>query len=307
MCQLSHDLRDLLRRGTRLTPRSAQEHGPANQALELREVAERILLTDSIAAKLTRIGSDLTDESPGPARRIAAPGRPPELRFAPRRTAPAMPRPGAFSDQRKRGVAHHILANHELQALEVMAFVLLAFPDAPREFRRGLIQIMGDEQRHTRLHIERAAELGVPFGTLPVNDYIWAKAQQFESLLDYLAGLPLTFEGCNLDHTLEFEQYFERAGDSRSAAVLGAIHRDEIGHVRFGIEWLRRLKPADQTEWETYVSHLHWPLRAEKAIGDVFHREARLEAGLTPDFIAHLAAAHDAPDENDRPRPKTES
>jgi uncharacterized ferritin-like protein (DUF455 family) len=272
--------------------------------MELRAVAERILLADSVTAKLGRICPNLSDERPGPARRVSIPGRPPELRFALRRTAPSMPRPGALRDPKKRAIAHHILANHELQALEVMAFVLLAFPDAPSEFRRGLIQIMGDEQRHTRLHIERAAELGVPFGTLPVNDYIWAKAQQFDSLLDYLAGLPLTFEGCNLDHTLEFEQYFERAGDQRSAAVLRAIHRDEIGHVRFGIEWLRRLKPADQTEWETYVSHLHWPLRAEKAVGDVFHRDPRLQAGLTPDFIAHLAAARTASGETDPPRPK---
>ena len=102
-----------------------------------------------------------------------------------------------------------------------MAFVLLAFPDAPSEFRRGLIRIMGDEQRHTRLHVERAAELGIQFGELPVNGYIWAKAQQFESLLDYLAGLPLTFEGCNLDHTLELEQSFQRRGRAKRGHPAG--------------------------------------------------------------------------------------
>src|ERR1700722_5787312 len=132
--------------------------------MEVREVAERILLADSLAAKLDRIPAKLTDERPVPARRVAIPGRPRELVFAARRTAPTMPRPGALGDPRKRGIAHHILANHELQALEVMAFVLMAFPDAPTDFRRGLIGIMRDEQRHTRLHAERAAELGVRFG-----------------------------------------------------------------------------------------------------------------------------------------------
>jgi uncharacterized ferritin-like protein (DUF455 family) len=259
--------------------------------MELREVAERILLSESIATKLDAVPRELSDREPGPARRVELPGRPAELHFAARRTAPAMPRPGALCDAKKRGVAHHILANHELQALEVMAFVLLAFPAAPAEFRRGLARIMADEQRHTRLHIQRAAELGIRFGELPVNGYIWAKSQQFQSLLDYLAGLPLTFEGRNLDHTLELEQSFRGAGDEQSAAVLRAIHNDEIGHVRFGIEWLRRLKPADQTDWDAYVAHLHWPLRAEKAVGDVFHRDPRLEAGLTPDFIEHLAAS----------------
>lgn len=209
-----------------------------------------------------------------------------------------MPSAGALGDPRKRAVAHHILANHELQALEVMAFVLLAFPEAPAEFRRGLIDIMGDEQRHTRMHVERAAELGLRFGDLPLNDYIWAKAQAFESVLDYLAGLPLTFEGRNLDHTLEFEQFFEQAGDRQSAAILRAIHRDEIGHVRFGLEWLRRLKPPEQSDWEAYTAHLHWPLRAEKSIGFDLHREPRRKAGMTEEFIDRLAAEQD----DSRPR-----
>jgi uncharacterized ferritin-like protein (DUF455 family) len=153
---------------------------------------------------------------------------------------------------------------------------------------------MRDEQRHTRLHIERAVELGLQFGNLPVNDYIWAKSQAFESVLDYLAGLPLTFEGRNLDHTLELETLFEHVGDSQSAAILRAIHRDEIGHVRFGLEWLRRLKPPEQSDWDAYTAHLHWPLRAEKSIGGQLNRGPRLKAGMTDEFIDRLAAAQRA-------------
>jgi uncharacterized ferritin-like protein (DUF455 family) len=266
---------------------------PASEspAVELREVAERILLSESLAEKLAKIPPYLADDHAGPPRRVPVPGRSSDLKFAPRRTAPTMPSAGALRDPKKRAIAHHILANHELQALEVMAFVLLAFPEAPAEFRRGLIDIMADEQRHTRLHIDRAGELGIRFGELPVNDYIWAKSQAFASVLDYLAGLPLTFEGRNLDHTLEFESFFEQAGDPQSAAILRVIHRDEIGHVRFGLDWLRRLKPADQSDWEAYCAHLHWPLRAEKSIGDELHRAPRLKAGMTEEFIDLLAAA----------------
>jgi uncharacterized ferritin-like protein (DUF455 family) len=268
---------------------------PADSApVQIREIAERIVLSESLAKKLAKIPPSLVDDRPGPARREAVPGRPPELKFALRRAAPAMPRAGALRDPKKRAVAHHILANHELQALEVMAFVLLAFPDAPSAFRSGLVDIMRDEQRHTRLHIERAAELGLQFGNLPVNDYIWTKSQAFGSVLDYLAGLPLTFEGRNLDHTLELETLFEQVGDSQSAAILRAIHRDEIGHVRFGLEWLRRLKPPEQSDWDAYTAHLHWPLRAEKSIGGQLNRGPRLKAGMTEEFIDRLAAAQRA-------------
>lgn len=258
--------------------------------MELRVFAEQVLLSPSLDLKLQRVSESFSDSEPGVARRFKEPVRPAELQFAPRRTAPAMPHHSNLTDPHKRAVAHHILANHELQALEVMAAVLLAFPDAPLEFRLGLAEVMADEQRHTRMHADQASDLGIPFGTLPVNCYIWKKSQDFQSVLDYLAGIPLTFEGRNLDHTLEFEEYFAVAGDNRSAAIMRAIHKDEIHHVAFGLKWLRILKPDAQTDWDAYVEHLHWPLRPDKSIGDVFHEAPRIAAGMSPEFIAQLRA-----------------
>ena len=259
--------------------------------MEIREFARQVLLSRDLDQKLRWPASPFTDATPGPAERYPEPGRPDNLQFAPRRTAPAMPSPGAFVQPGARAVAHHIMANHELQACEVMAFVLTAFPEAPAEFRRGLAEIIQDEQRHTRMHMTRAAELGTAFGELPVNCYIWKKSQSYASVLDYLAGLPLTFEGRNLDHTTEFAEIFEAAGDDKSAAVMRAIHRDEIEHVRFGWDWLCRLKPAGQSEWEAWCEHLHWPLRPAKAKGESFQRHARKAAGMTEDFLNRLERA----------------
>lgn len=256
--------------------------------MELRDFARRVLESSSIDEKLAPADADLTDDLPGEALRPLLPARPAELQFCGRRESPPMPHPDTLHDPRRRGIAHHIMANHELQALEVMAFVAVAFPDAPTDFRSGLVRIMADEQRHTRMHIERLQKLGMTFGEIRVNGYFWNKAQEFQSVLDYLAGLPLTFEGCNLDHTLEFESWFQAAGDERSAAIMRAIHRDEIQHVAFGLHWLRALKPADQSDWEAYAAHLHWPLRPEKSRGRTFHREPRRAAGMSEDFIDRL-------------------
>jgi uncharacterized ferritin-like protein (DUF455 family) len=261
--------------------------------MEIRELAERILSATTLDDKLRRAAGPITDDRPGPATRICMPARPAGLEIAAGRRAPAMPHRTALADPAKRAIAHHIMANHELQACEVMAYVLIAFPDAAAEFRQGLVDIIDDEQRHTRMHVERAAALGLRFGALPVNGYIWKKAQGFTTVLDYLAGLSLTFESGNLDHTLEFEEHFLRAGDERSAAVLRAIHRDEIRHVAFGLQWLRRLKPPGLSDWDAYESHLKWPLRPAKAKGDRFHRGPRREAGMSDDFIDRLEAACD--------------
>jgi uncharacterized ferritin-like protein (DUF455 family) len=151
-----------------------------------------------------------------------------------------------------------------------------------------MVWIMQDEQRHTRMHVERARKLGLEFGDLPVNSYIWNKSMEFQSPLDYLAGLPLVFEARNLDHTLEFATEFDAVGDARSAVLMRTIHDDEIRHVAFGIEWLRRLKPAEQSDWDAFAAHLHWPLRPEKARGDVFQSAARRAAGLSDEFITRI-------------------
>ncbi|MBS0265843.1 MAG: DUF455 family protein [Planctomycetes bacterium] len=261
--------------------------------MELRAFADRVLFSESIDDKLIAPDASLTDAEPGPAERVAVPTRPPRLVFCGRKQAPPMPHPEALADPRRRAIAHHIMANHELQALEVMAFVLRAFPDAPPEFRQGMVRIMMDEQRHTRLHIQRLTELGLTFGEFPVNGYFWGKAQEFETVLDYLAGLPLTFEGRNLDHTIEFEDWFLAAGDERSAAIMRAIHRDEINHVAFGLHWFRLLKPPELSDWEAYAQALKWPLRPEKSRGKSFHREPRLAAGMSPEFIDRLEETSD--------------
>ncbi len=261
--------------------------------MEVRQFAEQVLYSQEVDVKLRPVNTDFTDELPGEPVRVSEPARTDALKFAARRSAPGMPKPGAFKDPAKRALAHHILANHELQALEVMAFVLLLFPALPCDFRIGLAKVMQDEQRHTRMHIERAAHLGLVFGSVPVNSYIWEKVQEIESVLDYLATLPLLFEERNLDHSLEFAAMFEAVGDERSAALMRVIHRDEIHHVAFGIEWLRRFKPVDASDWETFCRHLKWPLRPVKAKGDFFQYEARKLAGLDDDFISRVRDAQD--------------
>jgi len=260
--------------------------------MELRSFAERVLLSSDLEMKVTAVAEMLTDASPGESVRVEEPTRPENLQFAPRRTAPALPSPASLSDPNKRAIAHHIMANHELQALEVMAWTLLAFPDAPTEFRHGLATIMLDEQRHTRMHAERAKKLGITFGDLPVNCYIWKKALSFTNVMDYLAGLPLVFEGANLDYTIELADAFEAAGDPRSAHVMRVIHDDEIEHVRFGLTWLRKLKPEGMSDFDAFTSHLHWPLRAYKARGNVFQKEARRAAGMDDEFIDAIESAN---------------
>lgn len=255
--------------------------------MEFCHFAQRVVTSRDLEEKLAPAPAEITDEQPGEPLRLAAPGRPDLLTIVPIREARVPPLEG-MADPVQRGRILHAFANHELQATELFAWALLAFPAAPGDFRRGLLGVLGDEQRHTRMYMARCEALGVPFGSQPVTGYFWSKVDSIRSPLDFVCAMSLTFENANLDHTVDYAAAARRAGDEKTAAVIDRVHRDEVEHVRFGWTWLGRFKEAGESSWEAFRRSLEWPLRPAKARGDVFHREGRVAAGLDPEFIRLL-------------------
>lgn len=252
--------------------------------MEIRDFALRVVLSEEIAAKLAAPGVELTDESPAPDSCPKEPGRLPHLRF---NSVDVPSLVGIHDPAQKRRIVH-ALANHELQAAELFAWALLRFPEAPRELRGGLLRVLFDEQRHTRMYLARLRDLGVTFGDYPVSGYFWHKVSDFTTPLRFLCAMSLTFENANLDHTIDYAEAARKAGDTKTAALIDVIHRDEIEHVRLGWTWLRLLKDEDRSAWEAYTENLTWPLRPARARGRSFDRAGREAAGLDADFIARL-------------------
>ena len=185
----------------------------------------------------------------------------------------------------------HGFANHELQAVELFAWALLQFPDAPEAFRRGLLEILTEEQKHLSLYISRVEALGGSFGDEPLSGYFWNKAREISTPAGFCSSVGLTFESANLDHAIEYARAARDSGDPESAAVLDVVHDDEVGHVRFGWTWLEEFKNPGQSQTEAYLANVTWPLRPALARGPIFHRESREQAGLDREFIDMLEAA----------------
>ena len=183
-------------------------------------------------------------------------------------------------DERERGRLLHFFANHELLATELMALVLLKFPEAPASFRRGVLDTLKEEQIHTRLYIHRMQQCGVEFGELPLSDYFWRSVSSMEDPLDYVTRLSLTFEQANLDYSKEYANIFTQVGDRATAKILNKIYQDEIDHVGFGLKWFRRWKADGKTDWEAFRGRLSFPLSPARAKGNHFNAEGRLDAGL---------------------------
>ena len=257
--------------------------------MELREFAEQVLFATTLEEKL-RCPDAISDERPGPA--ISAPpmpGRPAGLEFKAQNAAKSeFPGLNALEQERERGRLLHFFANHELLATELMALVLLRFPDAPAAFRRGVFQTLKDEQEHTRLYIARMRACGIEFGELPVSGYFWRAVSGMENPMDYVAGLSLTFEQANLDFARQFAAGFARVGDTESSALLEKIYRDEIAHVAYGLKWFRRWKNPDESDWDAFCRQLKFPLSPQRAKGFLLNAEGRRAAGFDAQFIAEL-------------------
>jgi uncharacterized ferritin-like protein (DUF455 family) len=257
--------------------------------MELRDFAERVLFATTLEEKL-QCPDEITDENPGAALVTPdAPGRPVNLRFKPHGSGKAdFPGLHRLEQERERGKLLHFFANHELLATELMALVLLKFPNAPAAFRKGVLQTLKDEQEHTQLYRERIRACGLEFGELPVSGYFWRCVAPMEHPIDYVAGLCLTFEQANLDFAGHFARSFGQVGDEATAKLLGKIYRDEIGHVAYGLKWFRRWKHPGESDWDAFCRTLKFPLSPQRAKGFTLNVEGRRAAGLEPQFIAEL-------------------
>lgn len=259
--------------------------------MEIRHFALRIVQTNILDEKLFPAPADISDNAPGPALRLTEPGRPDNLSIHPAggRKVKVPPLEGMADISQRRRILH-ALANHELQAVELFAWALLAFPDAPADFRRGLLRILGEEQRHVKMYTACLERHGGSLGDHAVTGYFWNKVEHIQSPLHFISAMSLTFENANLDHTVDYAAAARAAGDEKTALVVEKVQQDEIGHVRFGWEWLQVFK-QERTAWDAFRESLTWPLRPLKARGRLFNREARRHAGMDDDFIDRIEAS----------------
>lgn len=256
--------------------------------MELREWAMQILSAGSLEEKLIT-PDELTDESPGSPLTILEPNRPSHMKFNRRSREEKLPAFQELHCAEKRAICLHRFAGHELLAVEIMAYVLLAFPDASYTFRKGVAHVLKEEQGHVRLYMKRLQELGLNFGDLPLYKHFWMHTPYITSPLHYISMMSLTFEMANLDFAPIYGKIFTNVGDTESASLMATILKDEISHVRFGWQWLKKLKDEKDSEWDAWHKVLQTTLLTPKrAKGFYLHQETRQKAGIAEDFIEKL-------------------
>lgn len=246
-------------------------------------LCRRILEGGALDDKL--VGADVVDDDPGVSVDVDAPARAGALVMV--EGAEKLPAQNELTKAEARVACLSRFAHHELMAIELFAWALLKFPEAPAPLRRGMWAALVEEQTHLRLYLARLQAHGAALGDVPLSGYFWKLVPGIragsDSMKSFLCAQGLVLEQANLDFTITYRDAFARAGDVDSAAVLQRVHDDEIGHVRLAKTWLCRDGDDDRA---AFAQHVPFPLSAARAKGKRFEIGARRRAGLSEGLIA---------------------
>ena len=257
--------------------------------MEASFLAKQILSSENLEDKLFT-PDIITDLNPGTPLFWDTPARAQDMIFTRRDKKDKLPKHSLDKDEH-RAVCLHRFAGHELLAVEIMAFALLAFPDAPKTFRKGLITTLLEEQEHVRLYQKELARFGCKLGDLPLFKHFWKLTPHMTDISKYVSITSLTLEMANLDFAPYYGSLFEKAGDLESAQLMKRIFQDEIKNVAFGYGWLKKYQKDTNLPHQEWLSHLPDLVPPHRAKGPVFNTEGRKKAGLSEEFILFLKDA----------------
>ena len=253
--------------------------------MDIYEHAKQILFTTDLNVKLQHIDLDLGQRQHGGIHKPDLPGRLLKHEFTEGKKK--FPKAGSLHLDNKKAQALHFFANHELQAIEMMAAAILLFPsktNEDHEFNLGLMRTIQDERKHFLLYQNRFNELGYEFGDFGVGNFFWKQLPNINTKSQFYSFIALTLEAANLDFAKYYSEVFASFGDTKSSKILDIVYEDEIRHVDIGRKWLE-LWRGEKTLWKYYMENLPGLMTPARSKGMKFDREGRERAGLDHDFI----------------------
>lgn len=185
-----------------------------------------------------------------------------------------------------RAALIHALCHIEFNAINLALDCCYRFPQLPDEFHQGWLQVADEEALHFRLLRGRLNDLGFDYGDFLAHDGLWQMAMKTaHDPLVRMALVPRVLEARGLDATPPIIEKLKKHDDAKTVAVLEIIERDEVGHVRLGDTWFRRLCAQRGLHAEETFAELSAAFDAPRPIPPM-NRKARLAAGFTEQELA---------------------
>jgi len=200
----------------------------------------------------------------------------------------------------------------EIQALEGAGRTCFDFDtgngedQAPFEFKLAMARQCWDESRHVEISIKLTEWMGTEIGEFAENTFLYEAACNPDPVMR-ITGVNRALEGLAIDIFSTMKSFGEQCGDPVMEFCEDWMLADEVTHVKFGSDWLRKLtvgnpeRLARALEFQRVVDKLFslGGFRSDKDESPVkLARRFRELAGFTDTEIDEIAdVAAEAADE----------
>ncbi len=203
-------------------------------------------------------------------------------------TASGGRQPGADRSPLQLRLQLHGIYVGELQALEAAGRTLWDFPDLPWEFKMNMARQCWDEARHVQVYEKLLEHVGGEVGENPENTFLFEVSCADDPVLR-VAGVNRCLEGLACDAFRSLIDYGKSVDDEVIAQAVDFVLADELTHVRFGSDWVRRFTRDDPERARATRDFQHeTDRRFAFGGGRSVAREERLEAGFSEEELDKL-------------------
>jgi uncharacterized ferritin-like protein (DUF455 family) len=255
----------------------------AKRCLDAREADDKLAATRATASAWRKGSLAASCEDPPVA--IERPGLPAALRLV----APADVPKRRLRTERGLIAFVHAVAHIEFNAINLAWDCVYRFRDLPRAYYDDWVRVAEEEASHFALLRGRLRELGADYGDCPAHGGLWEMAARTaHDLPARMAMVPRYLEARGLDVTPAMIERLQRAGDSRTVAVLEVILEQEVAHVAAGSRWFRHACEQRALDPQTTFIALVERYLKGRVLGP-FNEEHRRRAGFSDGELAALA------------------
>lgn len=187
----------------------------------------------------------------------------------------------------------HRQYNEEVESLEMAARNLVDFPDADWELRLCIARQCADEARHAIAFRELFEARGGRVGQYPILNFQYRIITAIDTLIGRLAVANRSFEASGIDAITEGIDSSRKKEDEEFVRLFDAQLADEVQHVRYANEWIKRL--TEREGGRAVLALARAVAHADEAfrhiVGDdvvtyPVAEDVRREAGFSEDEIA---------------------
>lgn len=188
----------------------------------------------------------------------------------------------------------HRQMNEEVNGLESSARCLADFPETDWDLRMHLARQCADEARHVRMFRRVCESRGGSIGKYPVLNFQYRIIARIPHLVGRLAVQNRTFEAEGIDAIRQGIDEANASGNTEMAELLDAQLADEIAHVRFANDWIRKRVKEEPRNALLVAQAVAEAARAfQIVVGEegrtgvryMVDKELRLEAGFLPEEV----------------------